>query len=144
MNLWSLLINWGTQFLIPADWIIDITFARSYVWFLNFYVWFLNFLSNEIFLNFFSRPNVLPKLCKLTLNCPKSVKNKPIRSILTCPNLFKLLSILKCSKSAKWPIWKSNSSLGEARNIEFGEQVSLIQRVPLGTLPQEVVIITLE
>ena len=30
------------------------------------------------------------------------------------------------------------SSHGEARNIEFGQQVNLIQRIPLSTLPQEV------
>ena len=30
------------------------------------------------------------------------------------------------------------SSHGEARNIKFGQQVNLIQRVPLGTPPQEV------
>ena len=30
------------------------------------------------------------------------------------------------------------SSNGEARNIKFGQQVNLIQRVQLGTLPQEV------
>ena len=31
------------------------------------------------------------------------------------------------------------SSHGEARNIKFGQQVNLIQRVQLGTPPQEVV-----
>ena len=31
------------------------------------------------------------------------------------------------------------SSHGEARSIKFGKQVNLIQRIPLGTLPQEVV-----
>ena len=31
------------------------------------------------------------------------------------------------------------SSLGEARNIKFGQQVNLTQRGLLGTLPQEVV-----
>ena len=30
------------------------------------------------------------------------------------------------------------SSHGEARNIKFGKQVNLIQRIPLGTLLQEV------
>ena len=31
------------------------------------------------------------------------------------------------------------TSHGETRNIKFGQQVNLIQRVPLGTPPQEVV-----
>ena len=29
--------------------------------------------------------------------------------------------------------------MGEARNIKFGHQVNLIQRIQLGPLPQEVV-----
>ena len=65
-------------------------------------------------------------------------KNEPVGSILTFPKSVKLLSILKCSKLAKWPVWKSISSHGKARNIKFGQQVNLIQRVPLGTPPQEV------
>ena len=31
------------------------------------------------------------------------------------------------------------SSHGEARNIKFGHQINIIERVPLGTLPQAVV-----
>ena len=43
--------------------------------------------------------------------------------------------LLKVSKTTSLKI----SSHGEARNIKFGQQVNLIQRVPLGILPQEVV-----
>ena len=43
--------------------------------------------------------------------------------------------LLKVSKITSLKI----SSHGEARNIKFRQQVNLIQRVPLGTLPQEVV-----
>ena len=43
--------------------------------------------------------------------------------------------LLKVSKITSLKI----SSHGEARNIKFGHQVNLIQRVPLGTLPQGVV-----
>ena len=41
---------------------------------LRSYAWFLNFLSNNEGLNFFSRPKVLPKLSKITVTSPKSVK----------------------------------------------------------------------
>ena len=43
--------------------------------------------------------------------------------------------LLKVSKITSLKI----SSHGEARNIKFGHQVKLIQRVPLDTLSQEVV-----
>ena len=38
------------------------------------YAWFLNFLSNEEGLHSFSRTKVLPKLSKISMACPKSVK----------------------------------------------------------------------
>ena len=124
LNLWILLINWGTQFLIPADWIIEKTCARSYAW-------FLNFLSNGG-LDCFVRSNNYD-LSIFTIN-------KQVGSILTS------------QKSAKWiPIWAVQSqengqfkniyifSHGEARNIKFGQLINLSQIVLLGTLPQEVV-----
>ena len=79
--------------------------------------------------------------CPIPWNCwdmPKVSKKEPVGSILTCSKSAKLLSFLKYSKSAKWPVWKSIYSHGKARNIKFGQQVNLIQRVPLGTQPQEV------
>ena len=53
---------------------------------------------------------------------------KVIRMIIN----FELLNITKTTSL-------KISSHGEARNIKFGEQVNLIQRAPMGTLPQEVV-----
>ena len=67
LKLWSLFINWETQFSIPADWIIENDCAKSYAW-------FLNFLLNEECLNCFWQPNVLPKLSKVTDTYQKSVK----------------------------------------------------------------------
>ena len=45
---------------------------------------------------------------------------------------FELLKVIKITSLKIF-------SHGEARNIKFGQQVNLIQRIPLGTLPQEVV-----
>ena len=93
------------------------------------YWWFLNFLSEG--LDCFSWPNVLPRNSKITVPCPKSVELK---------EYSQWLSILNCSKSAIWAIWKSIiSSHGEARNIKFWQQINFIQKVSLGTSPQELV-----
>ena len=103
---------------------LKITCARSYAWFLNFY-W--------IVFRKISYPNL--SYCDLS----KVPKRKQIESILTCPKLAKWISTLNCSKSAKWPIWNLYiSSHLEARNNKFGQQVN-IERVPLGTPPQAVV-----
>ena len=105
---------------------LKITCARSYAWFLNFY-W--------IVFRDMSYPNSVNN-CVLS----KVSKREQIRSILTSPKLAKWISTLNCSKSAKWPVWKLYiSSHGEARNIKFGQQVNIIEMVPLGTPPQVVV-----
>ena len=99
---------------------LKITCARSYVWFLNFY-W--------IVFRDMSYPNSVNN-CVLS----KVSKREQIRSILTSPKLAKWISTLNCSKSAKWPIWNLYiSSHGEARNIKFGQQVNIIERVPSDT-----------
>ena len=96
---------------------LKITCARSYAWFLNFY-W--------IVFRDMSYPNSVNN-CVLS----KVSKREQIRSILTSPKLAKWISTLNCSKSAKWPVWKLyTSSHGEARNIKFGQQVNIIERVP--------------
>ena len=61
-------------------------------------------------------------------------------SILTCPKLAKLyqIELLKVSKNDQFENLYI-SSHGKARNIKFGQQVNIIKRVTLGTLPQEVV-----
>ena len=88
LNIWSLFINWVTQFL-------KMICARSYVW-------LLSFIKG---LDCFLKPNVSPKLSKMTVTCPKSVKiNKKGRFRL----VQSLITInLNYSKSAKWPVWKS-------------------------------------
>ena len=50
------------------------------------------------------------------------------------------IELLKFSKITSLKIYII-SSHGEARNIKFGQQVNLIQRVPLGTLPQKVLML---
>ena len=101
----------------PISWFrlfesLKMTWARSYAW-------FLNFLSDREGFNCFLWPNVLSKPSKMTETCPKSEK---------------WLSILSSLKVAKWPVLKFMylQSWGSW-------QVNLIQRVPLGTLPQKVV-----
>ena len=53
-----------------------------------------------------------------------------MEAILTYWKSAKWLSILNCSKSAKWPVWKF-IYLQSWRKIKFGQQVNLILRVPL-------------
>ena len=83
LNVWSLFINWVTQFL-------KMICARSYVW-------LLSFIKG---LDCFLKPNVSPKLSKMTVTCPKSVKiNKKGRFRLVQShqnyNQFKLLKVSK-------------------------------------------------
>ena len=90
LNLWSLFINSGNQFLIPADWIIERLVPDS-------------MCSSWIFLSeglgHFLQPNVLPKVSKTT-DLPKVSKNEQAGSILTCPKSemtinFELLKVRK-------------------------------------------------
>ena len=119
LNLQSLFIDEGNHFLIPPNWIIEITSARSYAWFLNLLACYSRY--------------VLPKYSKTTVTWPNSRKEK-IGSILTCPKLVKWVSVLNCS------VWKlTYLHHGEARNIKFGQYVSINERVPLRTSPQELV-----
>ena len=83
--------------------------------------------------------DILPKLSKIMVTYPNSVKREQIGSILICPKLAKWISALNCWK------WQNDqfenlyiSSHREARN-RFGQQVNIIERVPLGTPPQVVV-----
>ena len=57
------------------------------------------------------------------------------------PNVAKMVIKFELLKVCKMTIWKSYiSSHGGVRNIKFGQRVNLIQRLPLGTPPWEVVI----
>ena len=67
LNPWSLLITWGTQFLILADWIIENDICQTLAW-------FLKFLSSGGVLDCFLQPNILLNLCKKLLTCPKLLK----------------------------------------------------------------------
>ena len=82
VKLWSLFIDWGTQFLTPADWIMENDLTRSYGC-------FLIFLSNDVGLDCFLQPNVLPKLSKITVTCPKSEK-KTSRINFDLPKVSKM------------------------------------------------------
>ena len=104
--------------MILADWIIENNFV-------------LQFLLNGEGLHCLSQ-HVLPKLSKITVTQPQSVKKRG--TVLTCLKLAKWISTLNCSRSAKLPIWNLYiSSHGEARNIKFGQQVNIIERVPSDT-----------
>ena len=69
LNLWSLCITWGTQFLIAADLIIenDLPDPMPGSWI---------FLSNIDGLDCLSQPNVLPKVSKIIATSSKLVKMK--------------------------------------------------------------------
>ena len=87
----------------------------------------------------FLQPNILPKLSKISVTCSKSVQ-----MIMWTPFW------LAHSQQNDYQFWTAQSqqndqfenlyisSYGEARNIKFGQQVNLIQGVPLGSLSQEV------
>ena len=106
-------------------------------------VWFLNFLSNGEGLDYFSWPNAFRKVSKITVTYSKLVKwrirvNSDFPKVWLTLRKSELTLILTSPKSS--PVSKITSfkisSHGEARGIKFGQQVHLIQGVPLGTLPQ--------
>ena len=118
LNLKSLFIYWGNQFLIPADWIIEnnLKSARSFTWFLNFYqterVW--------IVFRSMSYPNSIKQLVQ-------SSKWEKIGSVLTCPKLVNWTSTLKCSQQNDQFENLYISSHEEAKNIKFGQQVTSLK-----------------
>ena len=89
-----------------------------------------------------SSRHVLPKNSKITLTFPKSLKNSN-RVSFDLPKVIKRtinFELLKVSKMTCLKIYIYISSHREARNIKFGHQINIIERVPLGTLPKGVVI----
>ena len=99
----------------------------------------LEFLSNGESLNCFSW-YVLPRLSKVTVTCPQSVKKNK-------PGQFWLAQ----SKQNKYQLWNAQSQQNDQFEIsispvtekletKFGQQVNIIERVPFGTPPQAVVI----
>ena len=93
----------------------------------------LEFLSNGEALDCLSQHN-LPKLSKITVSCPESVKgNKSSKVNSDLPKVSEVninSELLKGSKRTSLKIYIF--SHGEARNIKFGLQVNIIERVPLG------------
>ena len=101
----------------------------------------LEFLSNGESLNRSSR-HVSPKLSKITVACSKSVKG-PNRINFDLPKVSKIninFELRKVIKMASLKIYIYISSHVEAKNIKFRHQINIIQRVPLVTPPQAVVI----
>ena len=122
-----------TQFLIPADWILTNDLCQNLCVVLEFFVkqrWFHCILW----------PNVLPKLGKITLTCPKSAKVKE-----------EVQFWLAQRHQNDYQLWTASSqengqfknlyisSHVEARKPRFGQKVNLIQRFPLSTRPQKLV-----
>ena len=105
LNLWSLFINLGTQFfLIQADFkSLKMTCAK-------FNAWFLDFKSDREGLDCFSRPNISPKLIKVTVTCLSWYKQTSRVNFDLPKDFNSCLSILNCSKSSKCPVWKSTYS----------------------------------
>ena len=93
LNLWSLFIDWGNQFLIIADWIIEndlhhilCMVLESFVKWRRLGLFFGACLAQTGYNN-----------CKLS----KVSKREQIGSILTYPKLEKWISIFNYSKIAK-------------------------------------------
>ena len=102
----SLLIDWGTQFLIPSGW-------------LNHWKWLVldPVLSSWSFFVKQRTSSVnfdLAKVSKISNWTAQSHQNDQFENLYI-------------------------SSDGEPRTIKFGQQIIIIERVTLGTLPQEVV-----
>ena len=102
LNLRSLFINWGPQFLIPADWSLNMTCARSYVWFLNFFcqmerVW--------IVFSSLSYPNLVKQLSP-----DQSNKTELAGSNLTCQSQIWLNIVSTTTINVQLlKVWKSTS-----------------------------------
>ena len=115
MILWSPL----TQFLIPADWkwLVPDPMHGSWI-----------FCQTERLWSAFLRPNILSKLIKITVTYQKYVKI----------NQFWLVQ----SQQNDHPFWTAQSHLKAMEKLETPDsnrQTSLIQRVPFGTPPHDVV-----
>ena len=70
---------------------------------------------------------------------PKVSKNKRVGPILACWKSAKWLSILNCSWSAKLKKFYISPVMEKVKTSGLDGKLNLIQRVPLDTLPQELV-----
>ena len=99
--------------------------------------WFLNFYQTEVWIHLqcMSYPNAIKYLR------PVQSQQKGLKRVnFDLPKVSKIIinfEMFKVSKMTSLKIFIS--SHGEARNIKFGHQINIIERVPLGTLPQAVV-----
>ena len=95
LNRWRLCINWGIQFLIPADEIIENDLRQILCMFLEFFVKWREF-------GLFLWHGILLKLSKIT-DLLKLVEINQLKSIFTYPNSAKCFKLLKAEK---WPVLK--------------------------------------
>ena len=97
---------------------------------------FLKFLSNGGGWDCSSQPNVLPKLIKITVTCPKLVKktigvNYDLLKVSKMTNNFDLLNV---SKMSSFRVYVS-PVMEKLETLNLNTRVNLIQRVLLGTPP---------
>ena len=125
-----LLTGEPSQFLIPADWVIENDLCQI--------LW--------VVLDFFIKLKGLGLFFCSQKSCPKLSKN------VTCSKTVSINKkgqfLLAQSQKNDYQLWTAQShqndqfenlyisSHGEARNTKFGQQVNLIQRVLLGTPTQ--------
>ena len=113
---------------------LKITYTRALcAWVLNLY------LTERVWS---SSRHVLPKRSKI-IDLSKVVKN-PNRFNFDLPKVSKITincELLKVGKMTGLKIYIYNSSHREARNMKFGHQINIIERVPLGTSSQAVVML---
>ena len=100
--------------------------------------WFLKFLSSRGGLDCFSQPSVLPKHCKITVACLKSLKWTS-RVNFNLPKVGRMTINFELLKVSKITSLKIYSSHGEGRNIKLEHQLNFIQRLQVSPLPKEVV-----
>ena len=122
LNLWSLFVKWGIQPVPHSYWL------NCWKWLVPNTLWFSNFLSNEKGLDYSSQCKVFPKLSNSNRINFHLLK---VRKITINFELFKVSKMTSLKMFIYLQSW-------EARNIKFGQQVNLYQRVILGTPAQEV------
>ena len=124
LNLGSLFINWGNQFLIPPDWVIENDL------YLILCVVLEIFVKRKGFGLFFAAGQRLAQFQQNNCHLPKTTKmNKKCQIWLAqSKKMTYIFELLKSSKMSSLKIYISSHR--EARNIRFGQQVKFHKVLP--------------
>ena len=114
--------DWAFEAYSPIHWlkksVLDSHGLDQWKWLVRSCARFLNFYERERVWIFFLQ-HVLPKLSKITVTCPKSLKN-PNMVNFDLPKVSKIIISLELLKVRKMTSWKMYISCHrEAGNIKF-------------------------